>query len=452
MAEALTAETAGASRVTVREVLRLAVPALGALIAEPLFLLADTAIVSHLGTRPLAGFGTAAAALSTLVNVCIFLAYGTTAAVSRKLGAGDAVGAIRSGIDVVALAAGLGALLAVAGLVAAPRITVLLGVTPAAAGYAATYLRVSSLGLPAMLVVLAGTGLLRGMANTRTPLLLAICGAAVNIALNYLLVYPAGLGIAGSALGTAITQAGLGGCYLLIIRGTAIRHGVRRAPSLRGIKDSLGTNVALLIRTVALRIYLLVAVWVAGQTGTVGLASFTVANNVWTLLALALDALAIAAQALIGHALGAGQADRATALTRRLMRWAGGYGVLTGIVLLAAAPLAVPLLTPDPRVRAGLIPVVLIMAALQPAAGVVFLLDGVLIGAGDARYLAWAGIATTGVFVACALPVAWLHLSITYLWLAIGALTLARLIALAVRVRGTAWIRLGMPSSRQGRP
>ena len=426
-----------------REVMRLAVPALGALVAEPLFLLADTGIVSHLGTRPLAGFGTAAAALSTLVNVCIFLAYGTTAATSRKLGAGDAAGAVRTGIDGVALAAGLGVLLAVAGVAAAEPIVHLLGVTPVAAGYAATYLRVSAFGLPSMLVVLAGTGLLRGMANTRTPLIIAVAGAAVNILLNYLLVYPAGMGIAGSALGTALTQTAMAAGYLVIIGRGAAAQGVSPLPSLRGIKANLGTNVALLIRTIALRVYLLVAVWVAGQTGTVGLAAYTVASNVWTLAALSLDALAIAAQALIGHALGAHRPDRATALTRQLIRWSAWYGVLTGVLLAATEPLLVLLLTPDPRVRSALLPIMLIQAALQPAAGVVFLLDGVLIGAGDGAYLAWAGLASTAVFVVFALPVAWWHLSITYLWIAVTALMLARLVALTLRARGTAWQRLG---------
>jgi Na+-driven multidrug efflux pump len=184
-------------------------------------------------------------------------------------------------------------------------------------------------------------------------------------------------------------------------------------------------------------------VWVAGRTGTVGLAAYTVASNVWNLLALALDALAIAAQALVGHALGAHEPDLARSLTRRLTWWGAGYGVLTGLLILAAAPLVDPLLAPDPAVRAALGPIMLIIAALQPACGVVFLLDGVLIGAGDGAYLAWAGLACTAVFIPMALPVVWLHLSISALWLAVGGQILARLIALTVRARGSAWMRLG---------
>jgi putative MATE family efflux protein len=424
------------------------VPALGALIAEPLFLLADTAIVSHLGTAPLAGLGTAAAALATLVNVCVFLAYGTTATTARRLGEGDMVGAMRSGIAGVALAAGLGLALALVGLSAAGPIVRWLGVPGASAGYATTYLRISSLGLPSMLIVLAGTGLLRGLANTRTPLVVAGCGAVANAALNYLLVYPAGLGIAGSALGTVLTQTAMAAAYLRIIQAAGRGWDVRLAPHLGEIRRNLGTNVALLIRTVALRAYLLVAVWAAGRLGTTALAAHTVASNVWNLMAMALDALAIAAQALVGHALGAGQDVRARQLLSRLTRWGVCYGLVTGALLLAVFPLALRLMSSDGHVRGVLVPVVLIMALFQPVAGAVFVLDGVLIGAGDSSYLAWSAMACTAVFVAGALPVALRPMSLTYLWWAVGGLMIVRLLALGIRARGAAWLTAGMPGSK----
>ncbi|HEY3866729.1 MAG TPA: MATE family efflux transporter [Actinocrinis sp.] len=436
-------QDAGAGRATPGDILHLAVPALGALLAEPLFLLADTAIVGHLGTQPLAGLGTSAAALSTLVNVCIFLAYGTTTAAARRIGAGDREGALRMGIDGMALAACLGLALACVGVPFAPWIVRLLGATPASAGYAATYLRISSIGLPAMLVVLAGTGLLRGMARTRTPLLIAAIGAIANAALNYLLVYPAGMGIAGSALGTALTQTGMAVAYARITHQAARALGVRPIPELGGIRASMGTNFALLVRTLSLRIYILIGVWVAGALGTVPLAAHTVANNLWNLLAMALDALAIAAQTLVGHALGARDPDRARHLLQRLIRWGFAYGILTGALLLVAAPYLVRLLTPDHNVRAALVGVIVIMAVLQPIAGPVFVLDGVLIGAGDTRYLARAGAACTLVFAAAALPVAGVPLSLAYLWWAIGVFMVARLVALSLRSRGPAWLTAG---------
>lgn len=433
-------DTRSAENPSAREIGRLALPALGALLAEPLFLLADTAIVSHLGAAPLAGLGTAAAALATLVNVCVFLAYGTTAAVARRLGAGDVPGAVRTGVDGLALGAALGALLAVVGVAAAPWVVRALGVTGAAAPSATTYLRISSLGLPSMLLVLAGTGLLRGLTDTRTPLVVAGVGAVANAALNYLLVYPAGMGIAGSATGTAAVQTGMALAYLAVVRRAARQHGVPLRPRRDAIRQSLGSNTALLVRTAALRAYLLVSVWVAGSLGTDALGAYTVTANLWNFLAMALDALAIAAQALVGHALGAGRPDRARLLLRRLLRWSTGYGLVTGVLLLATAPLTVPLLAPDHGVRSAVWGVLVILAVLQPVAGPVFVLDGVLIGAGDARYLAWAGLACTLVFVLAALPVAWVPLHLAELWWAIGVLMLARLLALGLRARGPGWL------------
>jgi len=441
-----------------REILRLAVPALGALIAEPLFLLADSAIVGHLGAAQLAGLGTAGTALATLVNVCVFLAYGTTAQVARLLGAGDRRGALARGVDGIYLAAALGVLLAVAGTVFAPRIVALLGATPAAAPYAVTYLRFSCLGLPAMLAVLAATGLLRGLQDTRTPLLVAAVAAVANTALNWTLVYPAGLGIAGSALGTVLVQGAMAAAYCAAVARAARAHDVPLRPDRAAIRASLGANAALLARTVALRIYLLAAVWTAGSYGTVALAAHTIATNLWLTLALALDALAIAAQSLVGRDLGAGHRARVRATVRRMVRWGIGFGVLTGLALWAARPLYVPLFTPYPAVRAALMPVLALAAVLQLPAGAVFVLDGVLIGAGDAVYLAWAALACTGVFLgglAVLRAVDPPHLAagavggpgsggaLTGLWCVIGVFTLARWVALALRERRDAWMRTG---------
>jgi len=190
-------------RATDREILRLAVPAFGALVAEPLFLLTDSAIVGRLGTVPLAGLGVAGALLATAVGVFVFLAYGTTAAVARRVGAGDLRGAVADGMDGVWLAALLGIVVAaLAGVLAVPLVAAF-GPSGPVAEQAVTYLRWSLPGLPAMLVVLAATGVLRGLQDTRTPLVVAACGAAANAVLSLGLVHGAGLGIAGSAAGTA---------------------------------------------------------------------------------------------------------------------------------------------------------------------------------------------------------------------------------------------------------
>ncbi len=431
-----------------REILALALPALGALIAEPLFLLADSAIVGHLGASPLAGLGTAAAALNTLVNICVFLAYGTTAQVARLLGAGDRRAALARGVDGIYLAAALGLVLAAAGAAFAPALVHLLGATPAARPYAATYLRVSCAGLPGMLAVLAATGLLRGLQDTRTPLLVAGIAAVVNTALNWALVYPAGLGIAGSALGTVTVQCAMAGVYVAVIARAARADHVRLRPHPAAIRRSLGANTALLLRTAALRVYLLAAVWAAGSFGTVALAAHTIATNLWLTLALALDALAIAAQALVGRDLGAARPDRVRATVRLMLRWGAMFGVATGIVLLAARPLYVPLFTTDTAVRAALMPVLLVAALIQPVAGVVFVLDGVLIGAGDAGFLAWASVGCTAVFLAglavlrAAVPTTSPD-ALTGLWCVVAAFTLSRLVALTWRERADTWLRTG---------
>jgi putative MATE family efflux protein len=431
--------------VRAREILGLAVPALGALVAEPLFVLADAAIVGHLGAAQLAGLGTAGAALTTLVNVCVFLAYGTTAQVARLLGAGDRRAALARGVDGIYLALGIGLALAAAGALLAPRIVALLGATGGAAPFAAAYLRISALGLPAMLAVLAATGLLRGLQDTRTPLLVAVGAAFANTLLNWALVYPAGLGVAGSALGTVLVQTAMAAVYCATVARAARSAHVRLRPSPAAVRSSLGANAALLARTVALRVYLLAAVWTAGSFGTAALAAHTVATNLWMTLALALDALAIAAQALVGRDLGAGRAERVRSTVRRLVRWGLCFGLLTGLALWAARPLYTPLFTADPQVRADLGPVLALAALFQPAAAAVFVLDGVLIGAGDAAYLAWAALACTGVFLG---GLALLHAAapahaLTGLWLAIGVFTLARWLALSLRARSDAWLRTG---------
>src|SRR5690242_14960463 len=196
-----------------REIVALAVPAFGALVAEPLFVMADSAIVGHLGTAQLAGLGVASALLTTAVSVFVFLAYATTAAVARRVGAGDLQAAIRQGMDGIWLALLLGAVVIAAVLPTAPAVVNLFGASDTAAPYASTYLRISALGIPAMLVVLAATGVLRGLQDTRTPLYVAVAGFIANAALNVGLVYGADLGIAGSAWGTVIAQYAMAVVY-----------------------------------------------------------------------------------------------------------------------------------------------------------------------------------------------------------------------------------------------
>ena len=441
--EAEAALAVDAPGVTGRQILALAIPALGALLAEPLFVLADSAIVGHLGPAQLAGLGTAGAALNTLVNVCIFLAYSTTAQVSRLIGAGRRHEGLARGVDGMYLAAGLGLLLALVGVLGADPIVRWLGAGAEAAPYAATYLRISSLGLPGMLLVLAATGLLRGLHDMRTPLLIAAVAAVVNTLANWVLVYPCGFGIAGSAAGTASVQTAMAAAYAYIVVRACRAEGITPRPDARAVRASLSANFALFARTIGLRVYLLASVWGAGRLGTVALAAHTIASNLWFTLALALDALAIAAQALVGHELGAGRTTQVRAVVTRMNRWGLGFGVITGLGLAALSPVLAGAFTNDRAVDHALLPVLIVAAIFQPAAGVVFVLDGVLIGAGDAVYLAWASLACTVVFLASLALVLGFGGGLTWLWIAVGVFTLARLGCLWFRSRGTAWLRVG---------
>src|SRR3954451_8913884 len=206
-----------ARRAQDREIIRLAFPAFLALVSEPLFLLADAAIVADLGTAALAGLGIAAVVLQTVVGVCVFLAYGTTGSVARHLGAGDLRGALTQGVDGLWLAVGIGLVVTLAGVVLADPLVHLFGASEEVADLAGTYLRIAFLGAVPLLLMLAATGVLRGLQDTRTPLVVAVAGNALNIVLHLVLVYPFGLGIAGSALGSVLAQAASATAFVVVV-------------------------------------------------------------------------------------------------------------------------------------------------------------------------------------------------------------------------------------------
>ena len=431
-----------------REILRLAVPAFGALVAEPLFLLADSAIVGHLGVAQLAGVGLASAVLHTVVGLMVFLAYSTTPAVARAIGDGQLGKALAAGRDGVWLALMLGTLLAVAGFVMTEPLVGLLGAQGEVQAFAVDYLRWSMPGLVAMLLIFAGTGVLRGLQDTRTPLVVATAGFTLNIVLNYWLVYGLGWSVTGSAVGTSLAQWAMAAVYLMMVQRIARRHGVSLLPSWRGIRGMARVGSWLMLRTLSLRAAILATVLVVTAQGTVNLAAHQLAMTIFSFLAFALDALAIAAQALIGKELGASNPARARLLTATMTRWGAGFGVVTGVLLALAAPWVGALFTSDPEVQTVLAIALWVMAAGQPIAGYVFVLDGVLIGAGDARYLALAGLANLGVYAPLLAAVAFAGVAgsagLAWLWaaFALGYMA-ARAVTLGVRARSDRWMVLG---------
>ncbi|MFD3537992.1 MATE family efflux transporter [Streptomyces sp. NPDC058662] len=426
-----------------REIFALAVPAFGALVAEPLFLMADSAIVGHLGTPQLAGLGIAAALLTTAVSIFVFLAYATTAAVSRRVGAGDLQAAIRQGMDGIWLALLLGAAVVAVLAPAAPWLVSLFGASDTVAPYAITYLRISAFGIPAMLVVLAATGVLRGLQDTRTPLYVAVAGFALNGVLNVGLVYGAGLGIAGSAWGTVMAQCAMAAAYLVVVVRGARRHGASLRPDTAGIRACAQAGAPLLVRTLSLRAVLMIATAVAARLGDAEIAAHQVLLSLWSLLAFALDAIAIAGQAIIGRYLGAGDTEGAKAVCRRMVRWGVVSGVVLGVLVILARPVFIPLFTSDPAVEEALLPALLVVALSQPVSGIVFVLDGVLMGAGDGRYLAWAMLVTLAVFTPAALLVPALGGGLTALWWAMTLMMLVRMATLQLRARSGRWLVAG---------
>ena len=459
-----------------RQVLSLALPALGALIAEPLFVLADSAMVGHLGAVSLAGLSLASSILTTTVGLFVFLAYATTATTARLFGAGRRTEGLRAGVDGMwlALLLGLGAG-AFLGLTA-PWLTEAMGAHGPVAQAAIAYLRASCPGLPGMFVVLAATGVLRGLLDTRTPFVVATGGAVLNIVVNAILLYGVGMGIAGSGAGTAIAQTAMALALAGPIARTARAAGVGLLPHREGLRASLGSGTPLLIRSLSLRVAILATVWAATALGDVSLAAHQVVNALWTFAAFALDALAVAAQALIGTALGQAQrsdADSATSdtevdiaadtdtqsasatagwsideLLRRLLAWGAGTGVLIGVLMAAGAAWLPHVFTSDPGVITTATPTLLVAASALPLAGVVYLLDGVLMGAGDGRYLAWAGLLTLVPYIPLALLIGGGALpevvgtvsGLALLWIAFAWVFMAaRGATTYLRARGTGW-------------
>ncbi|MBK3382021.1 MATE family efflux transporter [Streptomyces albidoflavus] len=426
-----------------REIVALAVPAFGALVAEPLFVMADSAIIGHLGTAQLAGLAVASALLTTAVSIFVFLAYATTGAVARRVGAGELSAAIRQGMDGIWLALLLGAAVIAVVLPTAPALIDLFGASETAAPYAVTYLRISSFGIPAMLVVLAATGVLRGLQNTRTPLYVAIGGFVANAILNVVLVYGAGLGIAGSAWGTVIAQCGMAAVYLVVVVRGARKHGASLRPDAVGIRASAQAGAPLLVRTLSLRAVLMIATAVAARLGDTEIAAHQIILSLWSLLAFAMDAIAIAGQAIIGRYLGAGDSAGAKAVCRRMVEWGIGSGIVLGVLVIVSRPLFIPLFTSDGAVKDAALPALVVVALCQPLSGIVYVLDGVLMGAGDGPYLAWAMLLTLAIFTPFALLIPSWGGGLTAVWGAMTLMMATRAVTLGLRTRSGRWLVTG---------
>ena len=428
---------------TDRELLRLAVPAVGALVAEPLYLLADTAVVGHLGTSPLAGLAVASGVLLFAYGMCIFLAYGTTASVARLTGAGRPELAAAQAVQGLWLAASLGVALAVLGAWFGQRLLGLLGAEGTVLDQAGTYLRISLLGAPAMLVMLAGVGYLRGRRDTVRPLWVAVGTAALNLILEVVLIYGFGLGIGASAAATVVAQWIGAGCYLVWISSEVRCYEVSLGPDWSALRRLALVSTDLMVRNLSLGGTFLVGTSVAARIGAAPVAAHQVAFHLWMTLALTMDGLAIAAQAMVGTALGAGDGDGARRIGRRTIVWSVGVGITLGLALLLARDSVSGLFSNDPAV-VGLVGFLFLHVGLMaPLSGVAFALDGILIGAGDQRFMARAMTASALLATAVMAAGRLADLGIGWLWAAIWVFVAGRSVILGARFRGNHWVVLG---------
>jgi MATE family multidrug resistance protein len=413
-----------------REILRLALPALGALAADPLVSLIDTAFVGRLGADALGSLAIAVAVFTLAFAVFNFLAYGTTPMIARAIGRGDQDAAGRIALNAVVVGAVLGVVTAVALAVVAVPLLKLLGAGPDTLDGAVTYLSIRTLALPAMMLVTVGHGVFRGYQDTRTPMIVTFGLNAINLVLDPIFIFGLGAGLAGAAWATVIAQW-TGALWFLSLMGARRREmSIGWAPPRRHeLQAFVGASRALVIRTFALLGTLTLATAVAARIGTVELAAHQVASQVWLFLALVVDALAIAGQALIGRALAVDREEAQTIAARLLgMGLVGGIGL--GIVVAAGASILPGLFTDDPAVVAAVNGIYWFVVVMQPLNAVVFVYDGIGIGAEAFGYLAVSMVAAGLLTAAGLLLVGWMGLGLSAVWWCLVVLMVARLLAL----------------------
>ncbi len=424
-----------------RQLTRLALPALVVLAAEPLYVLVDTAVVGHLGPTQLAALALGGVVMSLAAFLGNVLAYGTTGRAARRFGAGERAQAVAEGVQASWVALGVGlALIAVVQLLAGPVTRALAGTDPAVASAAEQWLRVAILGAPGILLAMAGNGWLRGVQDARTPMRFVLFAFVLSGVLCPVLVYPAGLGLVGSAIANVVAQLV---CAVLFVRALA-REGAPLRPRWSVLRGQLGVSRDLLLRGAAFQACFLSAAAVAARISAAALGAHQIALQLWFFSALALDAVAIAAQSLVGAARGAGDPGIARGVAARVARVGLLCGAAFAVVFGALAWVIPGLFSPDPQVLEQSLVVWPWFIGMLPLGGVVFALDGVLIGAGDVRFLRdLTLVSALGFF----LPLTWtahlLQLGLPGVWAGLAAFMVVRLAGLLVRVRGDGWTVAG---------
>ncbi|MET0197865.1 MAG: MATE family efflux transporter [Rhodococcus fascians] len=433
-----------------RRILGLALPALGVLAAEPLYLLFDAAVVGRLGAAALAGLAVGGLVLAQVSTQLTFLSYGTTARAARMHGAGRERDAVGEGAQATWLALILGTVIVgVMQMLCVPILTVIGGGGDITA-QAVQWFRVAVLGVPFILVSLAGNGWMRGVQNTVRPLRFVLVGLGLSAVLCPLLVHGlAGfpdLGLVGSAVANVVGQAVSGAFFVAAV----VRSGVPLRPSWSIMRAQLVLGRDLVLRSLAFQACFLSAAAVASRFGAASVAANQVVLHMWNLVSLTLDSLAIAAQTLVGAALGRGDVRGATRLGWRLTVWSTIFAAVLAAVFAVGRPVIPALFTTDGSVVAEMHSIWWIFVVIVPIAGVVFALDGVLLGAGDAAFLRTATLA-------CALigflPAIWMALAFDWglrgIWFGLGVFVTLRMIAVVVRTLSGKWALVGADIQRE---
>lgn len=428
-----------------RIILFLAFPALGALAADPLYSLVDTALVGNLGTTELGAVALGTTAFTASFWLFSFLAYGVTPKVARALGAGDASTAASTAIQAIFIALAAGTILAVLGLAFAGPIISALGGEGEMGTLATGYLQIRALAAPFVLAALVGHGWLRGAQDTRTPMIVAISGAALNAVLDYLLIYPAGLGVTGAAIATLLSQIVVAGWFLVLLRPrlAAAPWRIDRTAAL----SLLTVGIELIIRTGSILAATTLATALAARMSPVALAAWQITFQIFLLLSLMLDSVAIAAQALVAAALGR-TADEAASqeatigpvsgprrISNRLLEWGMAGGFALGLILFLLRSVIASAFSDDPAVVNETADLIGWLGAIQPLAALAFTFDGIFIGALRTRFLAGSMALSSVAFVLVA------YLGYRAGW-GTSALAAGATLWMALRVVSTGWLYL----------
>ena len=427
-----------------RQIAQLALPALGVLAAEPLYLLFDTAVVGRLGALSLAGLAIGGLILGMVGSQLTFLSYGTTARSARYFGADDLASAVTEGVQATWLGLGLGVLIVVVVQAAAVPLVAAIAGSADIAHAALPWLRIAILGAPAILVSLAGNGWLRGVQDTVRPLRYAVTGFGLSALLCPLLVYGwlglPRLELAGSAVANLVGQW----LAALLFGRALLAERVPLRPNRAVLRAQVVMGRDLVVRTLAFQACFVSAAAVAARFGAAAVAAHQVVLQLWSFLALVLDSLAIAAQALVGAALGAGDAPRARAVARRVTAWSAVAAGALSALFAAGSSVLPELFTDDSSVLAAIgIPWWFLVAQL-PFAGIVFALDGVLLGAGDVAFMRTATVVSALVGF---LPLTWLSLvfgwGLAGIWSGLSMFIVLRLIFVGWRAASGRWAVTG---------